>query len=329
MSESGASTYKCPYCRSTSTGGGTTCPDCGAPVDVALRTTSGWTELPAIPDMTQVQLGRSSAQIVGKLAPALEMRLAEGDEEGVYFPDHTLLWQDPGVRIEALPLRQAWDRMHAGLPLVMLRAGGPGVISFSHDNPGEMVVIPLEAGSGVDVREHSLVAATSSVAYDWYETGVWFSSRGQGSSTDSGGAGLLKMGFSMAGIDMGGRDERRDDEIAYHYPMGRYVDRFSTSERRGAVIVQAGGNCFVRDLAEGESILVKPPALLFRDQSVAYQLHVEFPHAGMKLWRTWGNRYMWLRLWGPGRIALQSSYDRLEDPGTDFQDSCQYTQQVW
>jgi hypothetical protein len=32
---------------------------------------------------------------------------------------------------------------------------------------------------------------------------------------------------------------------------------------------------------------------------------------------------------GPGRIGLQSSYDRLEDPGTDFRDSCQFSQRAW
>ena len=79
----------------------------------------------------------------------------------------------------------------------------------------------------------------------------------------------------------------------------------------------------------GESILVKPPALLWKDTSVAMQMHVEFPHAGMKFWKSWGNRYLWLRLWGPGRIALQSSYDRLDDPGTDFRESCQFTQHIW
>ena len=97
----------------------------------------------------------------------------------------------------------------------------------------------------------------------------------------------------------------------------------------GAVFVQAGGNVFLRDLGEQESLLVKPPALLYKDPSVAIQMHVEFPHAGMKLWRSWGNRYLWLRVWGPGRVALQSSYDRLEDPGTDFRDSCAYSQQIW
>lgn len=327
MSDPGGSTYSCPYCRTQSSGEGTTCPSCGAPVDVSRRTTSGWTELPAIPDMTRLQLGRSSAQIVGKLAPAVDIRLAAG--EGVYFPDHTLLWQEPAVEIAALPLRGAWDRMRAGLPVVMLEAGGQGTISFSHDNPGEMVVIPLVPGAGVDVREHCLVAATSSVGYDWYDTGIWFSSRGDSSASQSGGAGFLKMGLDLAGIDVGGREERRDDEVTYHYPLGRYMDRFSTSDQPGAVIVQAGGNCFLRDLAEGESILIKPPALLYKDPTVGYDLHIEFPHSGMKLWRSWGNRYMWLRLRGPGRVALQSSYDRLEDPGTDFQDSCQFTQHVW
>ena len=62
---------------------------------------------------------------------------------------------------------------------------------------------------------------------------------------------------------------------------------------------------------------------------VGMQLHVEFPHAGMKLWRTWGNRYLWLRLTGPGRVALQSCYERLEDPGTDFRESCAYSQHIW
>ena len=107
------------------------------------------------------------------------------------------------------------------------------------------------------------------------------------------------------------------------------MDRFTAGDRPGVVMVQVGGNAFMRDLAEGESILVKPPSLLYKDPSVAYQLHVEYPAAGVKLWRTWGNRYLWLRLWGPGRVGLQSCYDRLEDPGSDFRDSSQFTQQLW
>jgi hypothetical protein len=137
------------------------------------------------------------------------------------------------------------------------------------------------------------------------------------------------MGLDLAGMTSGDDGGSRNDEIEWHYPLGQYIDRFVAPSGPGAVLVQVGGNAFMRDLAQGESILVKPPALLLKDPSVSMQLHVEFPHAGMKFWRSWGNRYLWLRVTGPGRVALQSSYERLEDPGKDFRDSCAFTQQVW
>ncbi len=323
-----ATTYSCPYCRTASSGAGATCPNCGAPVDVTRRTTtSGWTELPAIPDMTRLQLGQSSAQIMGKLVPAVDVRLVGGD--GVYFPQENLLWLEPSVQVDAMSLRGGWDRMRAGLPVVMVEAAGPGTISFSHDAAGEILAIPLQPGQAIDVREHQLVAATRGVGYDWYDSGIWFTTSGEGSASQSGSAGLLKMGLDLAGIDSGGGDERRQDEVRWTYPVGRQVDRFAAADRPGLVLIQCGGNAFTRDLGDGESLLVKPPALLFKDPSVAMQLHVEFPAAGARLWRTWGNRYLWLRVWGPGRVGLQSSYERLEDPGTDFQDSCQFTQHLW
>jgi uncharacterized protein (AIM24 family) len=283
--------------------------------------------------MAKIQLGRSSAQILGKTAPAADIRLAEGD--GVFFAQANLLWQEPVVEISAMSLRGGWDRVRGGLPVVMLQAVGPGTVSLSHDAPGELIVVPIQAGSAVDVREHHMVAATLGLGFDWSDTGIWFSTSGSRGTGQTGGAGLLKMGLDMAGLsdmaglgDMGeGSDSR--DEIEYHYPAGRYIDRFSAVDRPGAIFVQAGGNVFLRDLAEQESLLVKPPALLYKDPTVAMQMHVEFPHSGMKFWRSWGNRYLWLRVWGPGRVALQSSYDRLEDPGTDFRDSCAYSQQVW
>lgn len=327
-SDAGVTSYSCPYCRTVSPGAGSTCPNCGAPVDVARRTTSGWTELPPIPDMAKIQLGRSSAQILGKIAPAADIRLAEGD--GVFFANGNLLWQEPAVEVSAMSLRGGWDRMRGGLPVVMLQAAGPGTISLSHDAPGELVVVPVEAGGAIDVHEHHMVAATLALGFDWFDTGIWFSTSGDRGAGQMGGAGLLKMGLDLAGLgDMAEGSQSRDDEIEYHYPAGRHMDRFTAGDRPGAVFVQAGGNVFIRDLSEQESLLVKPPALLYKDPTVAMQMHVEFPHAGMKFWRSWGNRYLWLRVWGPGRVALQSSYDRLEDPGTDFHDSCAYSQQVW
>jgi uncharacterized protein (AIM24 family) len=324
------SEYRCPFCRTASPDVGSTCPTCGAPVDVTLMTTSsGWTQLPPIPDLARIQMGKSSCQVSGSIVPVAEVNLADGDT--VFFPHPTLLWQEPAIKIDNLPLHKPWNRMRSGLPLFMLQARGTGKIAFSDDTPGETIVVPIQAGQSIHVREHRMVAATGGLAYDWIDSGLWFTSRGQQNQDQSGAASILKMGMDVAGVAGAGSDRSRDqrDEIEYHYPVGQYLDRFSAVDRPGAVILQVGGNAFVRELADGETILVKPPSLLYADSTVALQMHVEFPHAGMKLWRTWGNRYLWMRLWGPGRVALQSSYDRLEDPGTDFQESCQFTQHIW
>lgn len=256
--------------------------------------------------------------------PTAEFLLA--DDETVYFPHPSYLWSDSGVTIDTLSMRRAWTRLRAGLPLVMLQARGPGRIAFSHDTPGELVAVPLQAGAAVDVREHTLVAATGAVDYDWIDSGVWFTTTG-GGGNQAAGVKLLKMGLDVAGMFDG--DAPEGDETEWHYPLGRYLDRFVARDRPGAVFIQAGGNAFIRDLAEGEQIMVKPPALLFKDPSVGYQLHVEYPAAGVKFWRSWGNRYLWLRLWGPGRVALQSMYERLEDPGSDFRTASGYSQQQW
>jgi uncharacterized protein (AIM24 family) len=323
------STYTCPYCKQTSAGTEASCPTCGAPVNIQLRTTaSGWTELPPIVDMARIQFGQSSCQVEGRLVPVAEMKLAEHD--GVYFTHDMYLWQEPGVHVDALPLSKPWTRHRAGIPLVMLQATGPGRIALSHDSPGELVALPLQPGTAVDVREHTLLAATSAVTYDWVETGVWFLAPEQQKQEMTGGAGLLKMGLEIAGGRPGdGRDRGQDNQPTWHYPVGQYLDRFHASDQPGLVLVQASGNAYSRQLAEGESILVKPPALLFKDPGVGMQLHVEYPAAGVKLWRTWGNRYLWLRVWGPGRVGLQSCYEALEDPGTDFRDLSAHTDHLW
>src|ERR1700709_987097 len=97
-----ATSYTCPYCRQQSDGAGISCPMCGAPVNVALRTTAGgWTDVPPIADMTRIQAGHSSVQIEGSITAIADWNLAEG--EGLYFPHHTLLWQEPSVRLSNMP----------------------------------------------------------------------------------------------------------------------------------------------------------------------------------------------------------------------------------
>jgi uncharacterized protein (AIM24 family) len=273
------------------------CPTCGAPVDVRdMVSESGWHELPAVPDMARLQFGRSYCQIEGTYVPVADFNLSA--EDGVYFSHHVLLWKDAAVPMTPMSMRGGWSRMLAGLPLIMTQASGPGHIAFSRDAPGEMVPVPLQPGMAVDVREHIFVVATHQVYYDWFNTGVWF-------QTQSG------------------------DDSETHYPLGMYMDRFSAPQAPGLLLLHAAGNAFIRMLAQGESLLVKPTALLFKDATVGMHLHFEHPAGTWRSWRSWGERYVWLRLIGPGRVAVHSAYDKMEDPGNTLSGSSPATRWQW
>jgi len=321
------STYTCPYCRVTSDLTASQCPACGAPLDAAHASSAGWTQLPAVADRTRIQMGHSSATILGVLCPVAEIKLSGNDT--VLFPAHTLLWSDVTVTTSEAPMRRGWQRTWAGQPVSMLEGTGPGTVAVSADTPGEMVAVPLQPGQAIDVREHRMVAAGGSVSHDFYDSDIWFRSRSGGSVGDAGAASsLLGMALDLSGVDVASRRDQTDvSEIVY--PLGFQVDRFAAGSEPGVVVLQAGGDVSFRDLAAGETVLVKPPSVLFKDPEVSWELHVEFPSAGAKLWRSWANRYLWLRLAGPGRVALQSNYDRLADPGGDFAESCRFTQRAW
>jgi uncharacterized protein (AIM24 family) len=292
------SSYTCRWCRATSDAAGqVSCPTCGAPVDVRDQVSrSGWYELPAIPDMARLQFGQSYCQIEGTYVPVADFNLAASD--GVYFTHHVLLWKDVSVNIGMMPLQGGWSRVFAGLPLIMTQAHGPGHIAFSRDAPGEMVPIPLQPGTSIDVREHIFMVATSQVQYGWFNTGVWFQTKD-------------------------------GDDTETHYPVGMYMDRFGAAQVPGLLLLHAAGNAFVRQLAPGETLLVKPTALLFKDSTVAMHLHFEHPAGTWRSWRSWGERYLWLRLTGPGRVAVHSAYDKLEDPGNTLAGSSPATRWQW
>ena len=282
-----APSYTCRWCRTSSPAAGlTSCPTCGAPVDVRdLVSRSGWYELPAVPDMARLQFGHSYCQIEGAYVPVADFNLAA--EDSVYFGHHLLLWKDAGIDISTLPLRSGWKRVLAGMSVVMTQARGPGHVAFSRDAPGEVVPLPLQPGTAVDVREHVFMVATGQVAYDWFSTNVWFQTRD-------------------------------GDDTETHYPLGMFMDRFSAGRQPGLVLLHASGNAFVRALGPGETILLKPTALLFKDTTVGMQLHLEHPAGTWRSWRSWGERYLWLRLFGPGRVAIQSAYERFHDPGSSL-----------
>jgi uncharacterized protein (AIM24 family) len=289
--------FKCTWCgHSGDASSSTSCPRCGAPIDVRTATDDGgWTELPAIRDMAKIQFGQSFCQIEGKYVPVADFKLVAGD--GLYFTHHLLLWKDEQVQISTMPLAKGWKRLFAGLPLVMTQAAGPGRIAFSKDAPGEMIALPLEAGQSVDVREHVFMIATNSVVYDWFQTGIWYTTHA-GKETET------------------------------HYPIGMFMDRFTAGQAPGLLLLHGHGNVFVRTLGPTETITIKPTALLFKDPTVFMNLHIETPGArfgAFSSWRMWANRYVWLHLRGPGRVAIQSHFEPVEDSGFQITNSAPMT----
>lgn len=248
--------------------------------------------------MAKIQFGSSSCQIEGLYVPVADVNLAARD--GIYFTHHILLWKEPQVNITTMPLAGGWKRMFAGMPLIMTQAEGPGHIAFSRDAPGEMVALPLQPGQEVDVREHLFMIATHSVKYDWFSTDIWFTTK-----------------------------EGNDNETETHYPIGMFMDRFSAPQTPGLLLLHAAGNVFVRELAPNQTILIKPTSLIFKDPTVQMRLHFEHPQTYFSGWGSWGNRYLWLRLWGPGRVAVQSVFEHIEGESRNMQSHSSATVQRW
>ena len=83
----------------------------------------------------------------------------------------------------------------------------------------------------------------------------------------------------------------------------------------GLLLLHSPGNAFIRDLRPGESLLIQPSSLLYRDITVNMHLHLEYPrNMGFAFWHSrWSYRSIWARLHGPGRVAVQSIYAPPED----------------
>lgn len=289
-------THTCPWCGLVSDGAQRSCPACGATIDARhVESVSGWSELPGRKDMAKLQFGNSFCQIEGVYVPVADMSLAA--EDTIYFAHHVLLWKDPQVTITTMSLKGAWKRLLSGMPLVMTQAQGPGHIAFSRDAPGEMIALPLQPGQAVDVREHLFLVATANVTYDWFQSNIWYTTSGRESET--------------------------------HYPLGMFMDRFFAPQSPGLLLLHSAGNAFVRYLGPNQTILVKPTALLFKDPTVQMMLHFEHPAGTTRSWRSWGNRYLWLRLYGPGRVAVQSAYSPMHDNGQNIWSHSGATEQRW
>jgi uncharacterized protein (AIM24 family) len=231
--------------------------------------------------MAKLQFGQSFCQIEGTLVPTADFALARDD--GVVFSHHTLLWTAPETQLEPWSKGSFFKRMNAGMPLVLMRASGPGHVALSEDHPGEVVALPIPPGRAFVVREHAFLASTDSVDYTWQNTPVWLQCRS-------------------------------GDDYEYEYPIGAFVDLFhAVGDRPGLLLLHCPGNLFVRDLSQGQSILVQPGSWVYADTSVNFSLHAEYPATGGAMWgRSYEYRTIWLRLQGPGRVAVRSIFEKPE-----------------
>jgi uncharacterized protein (AIM24 family) len=220
---------ECQWCRGQNQPGATSCLNCGAPLDASnLVSDSGWREAPHLRDMTEFRFAESTAQIEGDLVPVSELALAAGD--GVFFEQHVMLWKDDKTDLVARSASGGIKRTFAGLPYQLSQATGPGRVAFSRDAPGELVVLPLQPGMELDVREHAFVLASTNVDYSFVRI--------------------------------------KDLTSILHGGGGMFMDRFVATGSAGLLILHGGGNVFERTLRAGEKILVEPGAFLYKDASV-------------------------------------------------------------
>jgi biogenesis AIM24-like protein len=283
----------CRYCRHPVPPESYSCPACGAPVDIRV-TDSGWMEQPMIESMTRISCGKTRCQIAGTLTPSAEFDLAPDD--WIYFAPHALLWADTATTLAAAPVppsydpaaRPGHDPRPADLPRRLLEGHGPGHIGVSENHAGELIAVPLAAGQSVHILQHQFLCATGSVSYRYLRSPIHYrkySSRG---------------------------------EHEYEYPSGRYHYEFTASRRPGLLLLHAAGNVFVRDLTENESILVESGSPVYWEDNVQISMHLEYmrtPAAPNR--RDPGSyRTIWLRLGGPGRVAVQSVHKPAEETGT-------------
>ncbi|MDA8047421.1 MAG: AIM24 family protein [Actinomycetota bacterium] len=223
----------CRWCRAQTPGPATTCERCGAPLDIRDSVTdSGWRAAPRLRDLTELSIGSTRIQVDGTIVPVVDVDLGAG--EAIFFEHHAMLWKDATTSMSVMDAPGGTRRMLGSLPFVLSVATGPGRVSCSRDAPGEVVVLPVEPGQELDVREHAMLLATSTLSYSFE-----------------------KLAGFKATLAVG---------------SGMYLERFRASGSPGLLILHGFGNVMDRTLADGESIEIEPGGFLYKEASVGYEL---------------------------------------------------------
>jgi uncharacterized protein (AIM24 family) len=264
--------YLCRYCRQQGEPGeaAASCPLCGAPSGIR----------PAVSEsgwMRQPMIPSTTRLSCGTIRCQINGRYVPVAEfelaagDWIYFSPKVLLWTDPAAALTA-------PRSSSGRSSGMIEAHGPGHIGIAENRAGEVIALPLRRGQLVCVRPGRFLCATGQVRYRWESSVVCYSTM-------------------MA--------ERE-------YPMGGYLLNLRAAGRQGLVLLHASGDAFIRDLAGDENVLVSPSSLLYWEDTVSLSLHLELPYVpGQHVRRAiWRSSRIWLRVCGPGRVAIDSAREQ-------------------
>ena len=146
------------------------------------------------------------------MVPVAELALDPADS--VFFEHHAMLWKDETVPMSVMDTPGGAKRLLGDMPFVLSVAHGPGHLALSRDAAGELVVLPVDGSTVVELRGHALLVASGTMTYSF--------SKVPG----------LKTAL-LAGT-------------------GLYLDRFEATGEPGVIVVHGFGNVFERTLAEGE-----------------------------------------------------------------------------
>ncbi len=186
---------------------------------------------------TRIEEGRGPGltyRVDGELVPVLHLRLDGG--MAVFFEHHVVLWKDPALQIGIHPMRGAFKRVIAGMPIFMTETQSPGEIAFSRDDPGHVLALHLAPSQSIQVREHQFLAATANVDYTFNRV-----------------KGVSNMLFGGTGF---------------------FIDRFQAQGSEGIVWLHGYANVFEKALGPGEAIDVEAGGWVYRDESVAMNQQV-------------------------------------------------------
>ena len=224
---------ECQWCHAHNLTEARSCDRCGAPLDQRDRVSdAGWRQAPRIRDLTEIHFGSSAVQIDGDMVPVAELALDAADS--VFFEHHAMLWKDETVPMSVMDTPGGTKRLLGDMPFVLSVACGPGHLALSRDAAGELVVLPVDGSTVVELRGHALLVASGTMTYSF--------SKVPG----------LKTAL-LAGT-------------------GLYLDRFEATGEPGVIVVHGFGNVFERTLAEGEMIHVEPGGFLYKDASVSIEV---------------------------------------------------------